>query len=406
MMARAAKLLALIAFFLTALHARAAKNSVTLVWEPNTDQVSGYNVYWGTASGVYTRKSDAGLVVTKTVSNLAANTRYFFAVTAYDSAGRESGYSNEVSIVVPPANPSPTPTPSGTPTPRPTITPTATPTPADSPEPTATPTPQNETTPAPPPQYIANLSTRVRISGGDDVMIGGFIVAGDLSKPVVIRALGPSLASAGLEQPLPDPTLELFDSSGELVDQNDDWMSLPPEAVPPSLRPGSSNESVIVHTLPPGSYTAVMRSADGAPGFALLELYDLAPGVSQVLNMSTRGEVGLADSVMIGGFVIGGSAPAKLLLRAIGPSLAIYGVEGALADPVIELHDSQGFLIYQNDDWRSTQEQEIIGTNIAPSNDKESAIVATLAPGSYTAIVSGASSTAGNALIEIYSIGN
>jgi hypothetical protein len=120
--------------------------------------------------------------------------------------------------------------------------------------------------------------------------------------------------------------------------------------------------------------------------------------------MSTRGEVGSDDAVMIGGFIIGGTTPSKVLMRAIGPSLASYGIQGALADPIMELHDSQGSLIYQNDNWRSTQERDIANTTIAPTNDKESAILATLEPGSYTAIVRGANSATGVALVEIYAL--
>jgi hypothetical protein len=235
-------------------------------------------------------------------------------------------------------------------------------------------------------------------------LIGGFIVSGDRNKSVVIRALGPSLANWGVQRPLPDPLLELVDSKGALVDQNDNWTTLPPGTVPDELKPANDAESVIVRTLTPGSYTAILHSVDGSPGNALVELYDLSPGNSRVLNMSTRGEVGSDDAVMIGGFIIGGTTPSKVLMRAIGPSLASYGIQGALADPIMELHDSQGSLIYQNDNWRSTQERDIANTTIAPTNDKESAILATLEPGSYTAIVRGANSATGVALVEIYAL--
>jgi len=120
--------------------------------------------------------------------------------------------------------------------------------------------------------------------------------------------------------------------------------------------------------------------------------------------MSTRGVVGVGDDVMIGGFIVGGSAPARLLVRALGPSLSALGVSGALLDPVLELHDSRGWLIYQNDNWRSNQEQEIIATTVAPGSDKESAILATLPAGAYTAILRGANSTSGVALVEIYAL--
>lgn len=242
----------------------------------------------------------------------------------------------------------------------------------------------------------------MKVTSGDGVLIGGFIVSGDNDKSVVIRALGPSLTAQGVKRPLGNPLLELYDSRGNLVAENDNWTSLPPGTVPDGLQPPNSLESVIVRTLSPGLYTAVLRSSDGSGGNALVELYDLAPGNSRVLNISTRGEVGINDDVMIGGFIVGGTVPSKVMLRAIGPSLSAAGISGALADPVLELHDSQGSLIYQNDNWRSAQEQQIIATTAPPTDDKESAIIATLEPGTYTAIVRGANNATGVALVEIY----
>ena len=87
-------------------------------------------------------------------------------------------------------------------------------------------------------------------------------------------------------------------------------------------------------------------------------------------NISTRGEVGTGDDVMIGGFIIGGTTPAKVMVRAIGPSLAAFGVTGVLPDPVLELHDKDGSLIYQNDNWRAEQAQQIIDTTLAPSDER------------------------------------
>jgi hypothetical protein len=244
----------------------------------------------------------------------------------------------------------------------------------------------------------------VNVKSGDGVTIGGFIVSGNQNKPVVIRALGPSLTTQGVKRPLTNPLLDLYNGTGSLVMENDNWTSLPPGTVPDELQPPNPLESVIALTLSPGTYTAVLRSVDGSTGNALVELYDLAPGNSRVLNISTRGNVGIDDAVMIGGFIVGGAAPSKVMLRAIGPSLSAAGITGTLSDPVLELHDSQGSLIYQNDNWRSTQEKQIIATSAAPTNDKESAIIATLEPGAYTAIVRGANKTTGVALIEIYAL--
>jgi hypothetical protein len=235
-------------------------------------------------------------------------------------------------------------------------------------------------------------------------MIGGFIVTGNVAKKVVLRAIGPSLAEAGITGVMADPVLELYDSTGSLIDQNDNWSSLSPEVVAGGLTPKNPAESLIEATLPPGSYTAVLRGANGSSGVALCELYDLEPSNSHVSNISTRGPVGVGDQVLIGGFIIGGLDPTKVIVRAIGPSLTNLGVAGALSNPILELHNSDGSLIFQNDDWRSDQEQQIIDTTIPPSDDREAAIVATLPPGNYTAIVRGYDNAIGVALVEIYDL--
>lgn len=235
-------------------------------------------------------------------------------------------------------------------------------------------------------------------------MIGGFIVTGEADKNILIRALGPSLAGAGVPKVLHNPEVELYDSSGTMLEQNMDWTTLPPGTVPVELQPTDPLEAVINASLPPGSYTAVLRGEGGTTGIALCELYDLSPTASRVRNISTRGQVGLGSDVMIGGFIIGGTAPTQVIVRAIGPSLLAAGVTGELIDPVLELHDSDGSLIFRNDNWRDAQEQQIIDTTIPPLDDKESAIVATLPPGAYTAIVGGANDSTGVALVEVYAL--
>ena len=235
-------------------------------------------------------------------------------------------------------------------------------------------------------------------------MIGGFIISGGASKSIVIRALGPSLANQGVKSALADPVLELYDSTGQTIAANDNWTSLPPDTVPVGLEPSDPAESVVALSLPPGSYTAVLRGANSATGNALCELYDLEPENSSILNISTRGQVGNGDNVMIGGFIVGGTESSKVIIRAVGPSLTAAGVTGALPDPILELHNSDGSLIFQNDNWRSDQEQQIIDTTVPPSSDQESAIVATLTPGAYTAIVRGADNTTGVALVEVYAL--
>ena len=306
--------------------------------------------------------------------------------------------------------PTPTPTPTATPTTTPTPTPSATPTPTatptttPTPTPSATPTPTATPSPTPPPQYLLNISTRVKVRSGQGALIGGFIISGHTPKNVVMRALGPSLAPLGVLHPLGDPVLTLYNSAGTLIGQNDNWTSLPASTVPVELQPSNPAESVIVTTLVPGNYTAVLSGVGGTIGNALYELYDLQPGNSSVRNISTRGQVGTDGDVMIGGFIIGGTAPAKVIIRAIGPSLVPFGLTGALADPILELHNQDGSLIYQNDNWRDEQAQQIIDSTVPPSDERESAIVASLPPGVYTAIVRGADNSTGIALVEVYAL--
>jgi hypothetical protein len=164
-------------------------------------------------------------------------------------------------------------------------------------------------------------------------------------------------------------------------------------------------ESALWGTINPGAYTVVVRGKNDATGIGLFEVYDLDPTVdSKLANISTRGFVETGDGVMVGGAIIVGSAPTRVLLRAIGPSLTNFGVPNALQDPTLELHDGNGALSASNDNWRSDQEAEIIATTIPPTNDLESAIVRDLAPGNYTAIVRGVNSTTGIAVVEAYGL--
>ena len=207
--------------------------------------------------------------------------------------------------------------------------------------------------------------------------------------------------------------LELHDASGQLVASNDDWQQAANSAdIPASLRPQNSAESVILTTLAPNtSYTAIVRGKSASNGVALVEVYDLNPSDGAILgNISTRALVGAADNVMIGGFIAGnGTVGGKILVRGIGPSLSQAGISNALADPTLELHDGNGTTIASNDNWKTrpdgnSQQTEIEATTIAPTNDLESAILATLPAGNYTAIIAGKNGAAGVALIEAYNL--
>jgi hypothetical protein len=232
-------------------------------------------------------------------------------------------------------------------------------------------------------------------------MIGGFIISGTDSKKVLIRGLGPSLPLTGA---LSDPVLNLDDSDGKLMATNDDWISDQFNVLASAIAPTSEREAAIVATLTPGSYTAVVSDATGQPGLGLVEIYDLDPDHAVIANLSTRGKVETDDNVMIGGFIIGGAAGTNVLVRAIGPSLVAEGIAGALPDPVLEIHDQYGDIVSMNDNWRSTQQNEIIATGIPPTDDAESAIVMSLYSGPYTAIVRGQNGSTGIALVEVYNL--
>ncbi len=249
-----------------------------------------------------------------------------------------------------------------------------------------------------------NISTRLRVDTGDNALIGGFLVTGNAPKKVIIRAIGPSLAP--LPGRLSDPTLELRDSAGGMIFANDNWVeSLQvQEIIDSTIPPNDDLEAAIVATLTPGSYTAVMRGVNNTIGIGLMEVYDLAPNVlSRLANISSRGLVETGDSVMIGGFIVDNQA-SHVIVRALGPSLTPFGIPNALSDPNLSLHDSQGAIIAFNDDWQETNQAAIEATGIPPSDENESAILATVAPGNYTAIVRGQDDTTGVGLVEVYNL--
>jgi len=275
--------------------------------------------------------------------------------------------------------------------------------------PTPTPTPTVSPTPTPDPTVPAqslNVSTRLDVETGDKVSIGGIIISGNDAKRVLLRAIGPSLAGFGVTDPLPDPILELHAEDGTLITTNDNWKDSPEmlDIEATGLPPSNDLESAILRTLDPGLYTAVVNGKNGATGVGLVEAYDLdLSALSQLGNLSTRGFVGTGTNVMIGGFILGGGGKdVGVVVRALGPSLTAFGVTGALADPMLELHDENGALIQDNDNWKDTQQTEIEATGLQPTEDLESAIFQTLAPGAYTAIVSGSGDLTGVALVEVY----
>lgn len=258
---------------------------------------------------------------------------------------------------------------------------------------------------SPPASQPLNISTRTRVQTGENVMIGGFIITGNAPKKVIIRAIGPSITQVSAGDLLADPVLELRGSSGSLITSNDNWKDTQQADIQATgIPPQNDLESAIVATLTPGGYTAIVKGKGGATGVGLVEVYDLdQPADSKLANISTRGFVQTGSNVMIGGFILGnGSSPANVIIRALGPSLTQANVAGAMADPTLELRDANGALVRSNDNWKDSQQAEIQASGIPPQNDLESAIVATLSPAAYTAIVSGKGGTTGVGLVEVY----
>jgi hypothetical protein len=267
---------------------------------------------------------------------------------------------------------------------------------------------------APPASQLLNISSRALVLTDDNVVIAGFIINGTDPKRVMIRGIGPSLSGIGVA--LSDPTLELHQGSTTLV-TNDNWKTRPDgtsqqaEIEATGIAPMNDLESAILMTLDPGAYTAILAGKNRETGVGLVEVFDLAQGAnSRLANISTRAFVDTNDNVLIGGFIIGsdGGGGARVVIRAIGPSLGTAGIQGVLQDPMLELHDANGVLTVTNDNWKindqsqQSQEAEVRATTLAPANDLESAIVATLPPGPHTAIVRGRNNTAGVGLVEVF----
>ena len=252
-----------------------------------------------------------------------------------------------------------------------------------------------------------NVSTRLRIQTGDNVLIGGFIITGTTAADVLLRGIGPSLGDFGVEDFLANPTLELHSFDGSVITNNNWRETQEAEIMATGLAPNDNLESAILATLEPGAYTAIVSGVNGGTGIGLVEAYDLsATDAERFANVSTRGLVETGDNVMIGGVILGSNTGmmARVVVRAIGPSLTDAGVVGALQDTRLELFDSNGILIQANDNWKDSQQAEIEAAGLAPSDDRESAIVRVLAPGAYTAIVRGVGDTTGVGLVEAYEI--
>jgi hypothetical protein len=269
---------------------------------------------------------------------------------------------------------------------------------------------------------LINVATRGVASSGSSTLIAGFTVAGTSPKPVLIRAIGPTLTNFGVSPAMSDPVLTLF-RGATMLQSNDDWNdnANKTQIVEKSAFAGAfalvatSRDAVILTTLQPGSYTAQVGSAiAGGSGVALVEVYDVDLNADadatgrRLVNLSTRGQVGTGANIMIAGIVVTGPSSRRILIRGIGPALAGFGVGGVLADPQLTVLNGNT-VVASNDDWSTqTATSEIsasalrVGAFALTAGSYDAALLVTLPPGNYTVQLSGVSNTSGVALIEAY----
>ena len=240
-------------------------------------------------------------------------------------------------------------------------------------------------------------------------MIAGYIVTGNVDMPVVLRGIGPSLASSGLTDVLLDPVLQLRASNGSLITMNDNWTDSQQSLIEGTLfEPRNDREAVILATLAPAPYTAILTGKNNTTGIGVVEVYNNDRDAnSQLANISTRGFIQGGDNVMIGGFILGGSTEnSRIALRGIGPSLSQFGLNNVLADPTLELHDANGATLISNDNWKDDLVSAALLTanGLGLEDDKESGIFTSLPAGQFTAILAGKNGGIGIGLVEVYNL--
>ncbi len=270
-------------------------------------------------------------------------------------------------------------------------------------------------------QRIVNLSTRTTAGTGDQVAIVGFVITGLESKPILLRAVGPALRALGVSTALAAPRLDLRSATGALLATNTAWGSAgnSAEIANAAARSGAfplaagSADSVILTTLAAGTYSAVISAADAIAGVGLVEVYDLSGGslAQKLANLSTRAPIGSGEATLISGLVVGGTAPKRVLIRAAGPALTQFGVAGALARPTLTLFSAIGAVLATNTAWITSADSAAladaatqVGAFAFGATSADSALLVNLAPGAYTAQVTGATGTTGITLLEVYEL--
>ena len=269
--------------------------------------------------------------------------------------------------------------------------------------------------------YLSNLSIRSNAGAGAQTLIVGVSVGGantNGTKNLLIRGIGPALTGFGVVGALADPRIEAFAGQTSIA-SNDNWdATQTPLAVQASvgafaLAPGSKDAALLGAGIPAGSYSVQVTGVGGTTGIALAEIYDLTPAAAfsattpRLVNISARTQVGTGGDILITGFNIGGAGTRRLLIRAVGPTLGGFGVTGALSDPKLDVI-SGSTVIASNDNWDATATpaatQTGAGAFALATGSKDAVLIVSLAPGSYTAQVSGVGGTTGVALVEIYEL--
>jgi hypothetical protein len=256
---------------------------------------------------------------------------------------------------------------------------------------------------------LVNISTRMEVLTGDNVMIAGFIIGGSTAKTVAIVATGPSLVPFGITNPLANPTLTLVRQSDHaVIATNDDWQGDPHAAqlTATGFAPTNPLESGLVATLPPGAYTVIVQGAGGGVGVSVIGVFEVDHPEVPLINISTRGLVLTGDNVMIAGLIVQGSGPQTVVITATGPSLVPFGITNPLADPTLTLvRQSDHAVIGTNDNWQSAPNAAAItASGFAPTDPHESAMLVTLDPGAYTAIVQGAGGATGVSVVGVFTL--
>ena len=279
------------------------------------------------------------------------------------------------------------------------------------------------------PTRLANIASRGVAANAANVLTAGFVVTGTGTKQMLIRVVGPSLGSLGITGFLADPSLDLLDSTQKILQTNDNWGTQSGGATAVTAinqattrvgafpLPANSRDAVVLATLNAGSYTVQAHGAANSTGVALVEVYDASTGLTgpKAINLSTRANVGTGENILIAGFVVNGTVSRRILVRGIGPTLRNFGLgpNAVLADPQLKLLNASGATLATNDNWASGDNAAYIasastaaGAFPLANGSADSAIIIMLAPGSYTAQLSGVGTTnnTGIALLEVYDV--